>query len=101
MLTDYIEGSLPPHDSRRKGHTNLLHRATDQGAYTVVTELLRTGYHGSLAKDQNGQTAVHLAAIKGENEILRHLIHHNVNVNLRDAAGFTPLHVSKIKISVT
>ncbi|KAF7287415.1 hypothetical protein GWI33_001389 [Rhynchophorus ferrugineus] len=92
VLTEHIEGSLPPHDSLRQGHTNLLHRATGRGAYTVVNELLRTDYHGSLAKDQNGQTAVHLAAIRGENEILSSLIHHSFNVNLRDAAGFTPLH---------
>ncbi|XP_030748322.1 tyrosine-protein kinase Shark [Sitophilus oryzae] len=92
VLTEYIKGSLPPHDSRRQGHTNLLHRATDQGDYTVVTALLKNGYHGFLAKNQNGETAAHLAAKKGQNDILRHFIQREFNVNLRDAAGFTPLH---------
>lgn len=31
ILTDYVKGQPPPHDSRRHGRTNLLHRATNQG----------------------------------------------------------------------
>ncbi|XP_060516097.1 tyrosine-protein kinase Shark isoform X2 [Cylas formicarius] len=92
VLTEYVKGFPPPHDSRRYGQTNLLHRATDQGNYTVVSELLKTGYHGYEAKNQDGQTAVHIASIKGQNDILRNLIQHGVNVNLRDTAGYTPLH---------
>ncbi|CAG9759921.1 unnamed protein product [Ceutorhynchus assimilis] len=92
VLTEYIEGSLPPHETRRSGSTNLLHRATDVGNFTVVTALLQSGYPGYDAKNQDGKTAAHLAAINGENDILRELIHHQVNVNLRDATGVTPLH---------
>ncbi|KAJ8970015.1 hypothetical protein NQ314_001444 [Rhamnusium bicolor] len=91
ILTDCIKGSSPPHDSRRHGRTNLLHRATNQGNYTVVSELLKTGYRHE-AKNQDGQTAVHLASMSGKNDILGKLIHYGASVNLRDSAGFTPLH---------
>lgn len=92
-LTVPIKGKVPPHDSRRHGRTNLLHRATSQGSYTVVSELLKTGYRHE-AKNQDGQTAVHLASIDGKNDILRKLIQYGANVNTRDTAGYTPLHVS-------
>lgn len=93
VLTDYVKGDPPPHDSRRHGRTNLLHRATNEGSYKVVTELLKSGYPHE-AKNQDGQTAVHLASISGKNEILRKLIQSGASVNLRDSAGFTPLQVS-------
>ena len=46
------------------------------------------------AKNQLGQTAVHLAAKDGADEILTKLIQSNASVNCRDTAGYTPLHVS-------
>ncbi|XP_057672099.1 tyrosine-protein kinase Shark [Diorhabda carinulata] len=91
VLTDYIRKDPPPPDSRRHGRTNLLHRATDQGNYTVVSELLKTDYPHD-AKNQDGQTAVHLASISGQNDILLKLIEKGYSVNLRDSAGYTPLH---------
>lgn len=94
-LTNYVKGEAPPHDSRRHGRTNLLHRATSQGSYTVVSELLRTGYRHE-AKNKEGQTAVHLASMDGKDDILRKLIEYGANVNTRDTAGYTPLHVSFI-----
>lgn len=87
-----IRGTRPPHDSRRHGHTNLLHRATKEGDFTVVSELLKCGYRSLEAKNQNGQTAVHLASWYGRNEILSKLIDHGANVNCRDTDGYTPLH---------
>lgn len=92
MLKEYIKADPPPHDARRFGRTNLLHRATSQGDYIVVSELLKTGYKHEV-KNQDGQTAVHLASMSGKNEILRKLIEYGANVNLRDTASFTPLHV--------
>nr|XP_023011700.1 tyrosine-protein kinase shark [Leptinotarsa decemlineata] len=91
VLTEYVVKYPPPHDSRRHGRTNLLHRATDQGNYTVVSELLKTDYPHD-AKNQEGQTAAHLASMTGKNDILRKLIESDASVNLRDSAGFTPLH---------
>lgn len=85
---------MPPPDSRRHGRTNLLHRATSQGSYTVVSELLKSKPKARIeAKNQDGQTAVHLASMNGKDEILRKLISHGANMNTRDTAGYTPLHV--------
>ncbi|XP_058804945.1 tyrosine-protein kinase Shark [Phymastichus coffea] len=87
-----VKGLPPPHDTRRHGRTNLLHRATLRRNYTVVSELLKCGYRSLDAKNQLGQTAVHLAAMDGTDEILTQLIQANASVNCRDTAGYTPLH---------
>ncbi|XP_046384300.1 tyrosine-protein kinase Shark isoform X2 [Ischnura elegans] len=82
----------PPHDARKHGRTNLLHRATKEGNYTVVSELLKCGYRSVDAKNAEGQTAVHLASVLGEDGILKKLIESGANINCRDTAGNTPLH---------
>jgi len=45
------------------------------------------------AKNEQGQTAVHIASIKGSDEILRVLIKAGANVNAKDCSDYTPLHV--------
>lgn len=57
-----------------------------------MSELLKTGYKHE-AKNQEGQTAVHLASMQGKDDILSKLIECGANVNSRDSAGYTPLHV--------
>lgn len=114
----------PPHTSRRHGTTNLLHRATREGKkivlscmccmctlyictcnhllvylcvagnYKVVSELLKCQYRSLDAKNEDGQTAVHVASRLGQDDILKKLIESNANINCRDTAGYTPLHVS-------
>jgi ankyrin repeat protein len=64
------------------------------GNYTVVSELLKCGYRSLEAKNQEGQTAVHLASRMGKDDILKKLIESGANINCRDTAGYTPLHVS-------
>ncbi|XP_069687001.1 tyrosine-protein kinase Shark [Periplaneta americana] len=91
-LTRVCKKDPPPHDSRRHGRTNLLHRATKEGNYTVVSELLKCGYRSLEAKNQEGQTAVHLASRLGKDDILKKLIESGANINCRDTAGYTPLH---------
>lgn len=93
-LSALCKKELPPHDSRSHGRTNLLHRATKEGDLTVVTELLKCGYRNIDAKNQDGQTAVHLACKFGNLAILKQLIERNANVNSRDSQGNSPLHVS-------
>ncbi|XP_014214206.1 tyrosine-protein kinase shark [Copidosoma floridanum] len=92
VLKTPVKGNPPPHDTRRHGRMNLLHRATIQKNYTIVSELLKCGYRSLDAKNQLGQTAVHLAAKDGADEILTKLIQSNASVNCRDTAGYTPLH---------
>ncbi|XP_054269206.1 tyrosine-protein kinase Shark [Macrosteles quadrilineatus] len=98
-LTTPLKKDPPPHDSRRHGRTNLLHRATKEGNYTVASELLKCGYRSLEAKNEEGQTAVHLASRLGKNDILEKLINSGIAsncleklVNCRDSDGYTPLH---------
>ena len=68
------------------------------GNYTVVSELLKCGYRSLEAKNQEGQTAVHLASRMGKDDILKKLIESGANINCRDTAGYTPLHVRSLLI---
>ncbi|CAH4031310.1 unnamed protein product [Pieris brassicae] len=91
-LSVVCKGQAPPHESRTQGTTNLLHRATDAGELNVVSQLLACGYRNRDAKNQDGQTAVHIAARSGRDKILMKLIESGATVNVRDSFGFTPLH---------
>ncbi|XP_026758712.1 tyrosine-protein kinase Shark isoform X2 [Galleria mellonella] len=91
-LSVVCKGQPPPHESRTQGTTNLLHRATEAGNYNVVSQLLACGYHSRDAKNQDGQTAVHIAARAGRDNILAKLIESGATVNVRDSFGYTPLH---------
>lgn len=87
---------VPPLDTRRHGRCNLLHRATKEGNLTVVSELLRGGYRSIDAKNEAGQTAIHLAASLGNTVILKLLIQGGGNVNVKDDLDLTPLHYACI-----
>ncbi|KAL1464172.1 hypothetical protein WDU94_003844, partial [Cyamophila willieti] len=95
-LTKFVIKDPPPNDSRRHGRSNVLHRATKAGEYNVILTLLQSPRYGNIqtleAKDENGQTAIHLASEYGHDEILRTFIRWNANVNCRDTEGCTPLH---------
>ncbi|XP_001628674.3 ankyrin repeat domain-containing protein 11 [Nematostella vectensis] len=43
-------------------------------------------------RNERGETALHLASIKGDVDELRSLIKAGANVNIKDYAGWTPLH---------
>ncbi|KOB77829.1 putative tyrosine-protein kinase shark [Operophtera brumata] len=74
-LSVVCKGQPPPHESR-----------------TQVSQLLACGYRSRDAKNQDGQTAVHLAARAGRDNILAKLIESGATVNVRDSFGYTPLH---------
>ncbi|XP_017078273.1 tyrosine-protein kinase Shark [Drosophila eugracilis] len=82
----------PPHNTRSHGVTNLLHRATSKNESKVVFELLKCGYRNFDAKNQDGQTALHLAALYSDEDILKHLLNAKVQVNSSDSFGYQPLH---------
>ena len=68
-----------------------------KGNVTVVSELLRGGTYRSIdAKNEVGQTAIHLAASLGNAVILKILIQGGGNVNIKDDADLTALHVINI-----
>lgn len=68
-------------------------RATEAGDYNIVSKMLDGGYRSRDAKNQDGQTAVHIAARAGRDNILAKLIESGATVNVRDSFGYTPLHV--------
>ncbi|XP_047042375.1 tyrosine-protein kinase Shark [Helicoverpa zea] len=91
-LSVVCKGQPPPHESRTQGTTNLLHRATEAGDFNIVSQMLACGYRSRDAKNQDGQTAVHIAARAGRDNILAKLIESGATVNVRDSFGYTPLH---------
>ncbi|XP_065202504.1 tyrosine-protein kinase Shark-like [Planococcus citri] len=91
-LKNPIPKDLPPPETRLHGRTNLLHRATRQGDIKVVTAVLKAVNCNLEARNQEGQTAVHLACKVNRNDILEMLIASKANVNCRDSEGNTPLH---------
>lgn len=91
-LTVPLIRDLPPHNTRSHGVTNLLHRATSKNESKVVFELLKCGYRNFDAKNQDGQTALHLAALHSDEDILKHLLNAKVQVNSSDSFGCQPLH---------
>uniref|UniRef100_A0A182FWA4 Non-specific protein-tyrosine kinase n=1 Tax=Anopheles albimanus TaxID=7167 RepID=A0A182FWA4_ANOAL len=86
-------------DLLRRGKT--LTDGSEEGSlesnYTVVSELLKCGYRNIDSKNQDGQTAVHLACLHADDKILQKLIERGANINSRDAKGNTPLHYACAK----
>ncbi|KAH8405153.1 hypothetical protein KR222_005442 [Zaprionus bogoriensis] len=91
-LTVPLSGDPPPHNTRSQGVTNLLHRATSKNENKVVFELLKCGYRNFDAKNQDGQTALHLAALHCNEDVLKLLLDAGVQVNSADSFGYQPLH---------
>eukprot|EP00118_Oscarella_pearsei_P028525 m.2367 g.2367 ORF g.2367 m.2367 type:complete len:491 (+) comp8611_c0_seq2:42-1514(+) len=58
-----------------------------------VTELCETGSPLSLA-DENGVTAMHIAASNGYSQVVESLLSHEAAVDPRDEDGWTPLHAA-------
>lgn len=63
------------------------------GSTEIVLEMVRCGHRSLDAKNEEGQTAAHLAAVGGLNQILSILIKAGTNVNAKDSSSCTPLHV--------
>lgn len=84
--------------SNRLVNLKFFNNFIDIGNIEIVAEMLKCGYRSLEAKNQEGQTAVHLACQLSQNDILEKLILCNANVNCRDSEGNTPLHVYNIVI---
>ena len=61
---------------------------------STVNTLLERGADPSV-KGKNGNTPLHFAARRGNEEIVKVLLEHQkVNVNVKDSSGNTPLHLA-------
>ncbi|XP_070000125.1 tyrosine-protein kinase HTK16 isoform X2 [Penaeus vannamei] len=94
VLTHPCCGELLPSEVRLHGSSSLLHRSTSQGNVTIVAELLKSGYKKIDDKNNYGQTSLHIACMKGFEEITRLLLQVPANVEVRDEDGLTPLHLA-------
>jgi len=91
-LAEFVPGNFAPPETRLHGTENLLHRASTEGNLVVVSELLASGYRNLTSKNQDSQTAVHLASYYGHRDILEELLKYGAKVNVSDTEGYTPLH---------
>lgn len=62
----------------------------------IVSDMVRCGHRSLDAKNEEGQTAAHLAASAGHNGILSLLIKAGTSVNAKDSRSLTPLHYAAI-----
>ena len=67
-----------------------------EGNNVVVMELLASGYRNIDAKNQNSQTAVHLASFYGHTAVLEELVKYGAKVNIADTDGYSPLHFASM-----
>lgn len=64
----------------------------------VVSELLKSGFRKIDNKNNSGQTALHIASMKGHEDIAKLLLQSMAFVEVRDEEGVTPIHVSSRKL---
>ncbi|XP_067142958.1 ankyrin repeat domain-containing protein 6-like [Centruroides vittatus] len=67
-----------------------LRQAAIAGQPDRVKEYCRLGV--AIEPDEEGRTALHLAAANGHVDIVKILLHYGAKVNTADVAGYTPLH---------
>eukprot|EP00899_Mesostigma_viride_P014746 jgi/Mesvir1/23272/Mv20978-RA.1 len=64
--------------------------STEGGDAAFVAGILQGGFHADNV-DYDGRTALHMAAMSGQEDIVRLLLDKGVNVNVKDRWGRTPL----------
>eukprot|EP00877_Chromochloris_zofingiensis_P007246 jgi/Chrzof1/2775/Cz11g28230.t1 len=71
------------------------HEAVQEGDTAKLAEFARTSSHGVDDYDDEGQTALHLAADQGLAEAVSLLTHSGANINVpREEDNRTPLHIA-------
>ena len=75
-----------------------LREAIEKGDIEAVQQHLVAGADVN-AKDENGWTALHYAAVNGHKEIAELLIDNGAEVNAKDNSGYTPLYFADGEIA--
>lgn len=74
---------------------NALHQASGQSSLSVLRLILDMGGATSLeARENRGNTALHIAVIYGQGEVVKLLLEENTNIDARNMDGDTPLHLA-------
>ena len=68
-----------------------IHDAAKSGDLEKVKALLKDNPDLSLSKNDNDDTALHFAALKGHNDIVELLLTNKADVNAKDKDGLSPL----------
>ena len=92
-----VLGTTPLMTAAGMGHGNNPSRGkfnTDEDGLKAAEILLRAGANIH-AQAADGQTAVHSAAQKGWNKVLKFLVGNGASINAKDLAGRTPLDYAK------
>lgn len=74
-----------------------LHMAVEKGEIEGFKVALKKYPSFINARDENGNTPLHLAATKGNKEILWILINQGADINIRNIDGFTPMELAAQK----
>ncbi|XP_064615237.1 tyrosine-protein kinase HTK16-like [Liolophura sinensis] len=91
-LTQFCIDQPPPHQARKFGHTNILHRAVGEGNVQITQEILNSVNHPDVnKKNADGSTALHDASFYGLSEIVSLLLAAGANANSRDSGAYTAL----------
>lgn len=92
-LSQYCLGRSPPASSRRHGIQTPLHRACMESDVILVQRHLRENPLAVNARNESGRTPLHLAALKGSDDIIRLLLQCAADPRCRDNNGHTALMV--------
>jgi ankyrin repeat protein len=71
-----------------------LHMAAQTGEIEKLKELLQKYPQLVDTRDEDGRTPLHLAALRGNKEIVQLLFNKDVNIDARDIDGFTPMQLA-------
>lgn len=82
-----------------KGMT-ALHHATSSGNVSMAKILLRNGANTEIRGGDYKKTALHMAALRGDGEIVQMLLNHGAMIDGKDINGVTPLSKAVIARSV-
>ena len=74
-----------------------LYRVSEAGNSARVRELLEAGADPDKYKDSSGGTALHWAAEKGHNEVVKTLIQAKCDLKVKNNSGLTALHRAAFK----
>ncbi|XP_031568891.1 tyrosine-protein kinase HTK16-like [Actinia tenebrosa] len=90
-LVQNCAGSPPPASARKHGIQTRLHQACMDRNEVLVRRLLRENPLDVNARNENGRTPLHLAALVGDDEIVFLLLQCNADPRCRDNNGHTVL----------